>query len=130
MIRAFKSGMKKLSLTANLWPKPLTVSYTVRIVRELGCIFESFEPQNYNIEDMKGKLINQLSPVEDILGYKFKNKNFLLEAFSHSSFTEANNTGNNYEILELVGDAVLDYVVNSNLIKFTMFERYNIKERQ
>lgn len=78
---------------------------------------------------MKYKLINQLSPVEDILGYNFKNKNLLLEAFSHSSFTEANHTGNNYEILEVMGDAVLDYVANSNLIKFTMFERYNIKER-
>ena len=42
---------------------------------------------------------------------------------------EAYQTGSCYEKLEILGDAVLDYVANSNLIKFTMFEKYNIQER-
>lgn len=28
-----------------------------------------------------------------------------------------------------MGDAILDYIANSNLIKFTMFEKYNVNER-
>ena len=42
---------------------------------------------------------------------------------------ETYQTGSNYEKLEVMGDAVLDYVANSNLIKFTMFEKYNVQER-
>lgn len=30
----------------------------------------------------------------------------------------------NYEKLEILGDAILDYVANSNLLRFTLFERY------
>jgi hypothetical protein len=29
-----------------------------------------------------------------------------------------------YEKLEILGDAVLDYLANSNLLRFTLFERY------
>ena len=39
------------------------------------------------------------------------------------------NIGICYEKLEVLGDAILDYIANSNLIKFTMFEKYNIQER-
>lgn len=28
-----------------------------------------------------------------------------------------------------MGDSILDYIANSNLIKFTMFEKYNVNER-
>lgn len=34
-----------------------------------------------------------------------------------------------YEKVEVLGDSILDYVANANLIKFTMFERYNLEER-
>ena len=34
-----------------------------------------------------------------------------------------------YEKLEVLGDSILDYIANSNLIKYTMFERYNLHER-
>jgi len=67
--------------------------------------------------------------VENTLGYVFKNKLLLLEAFTHTTFMEAYQTGSCYEKLEVLGDAVLDYVANSNLIKFTMYEKYNIQER-
>jgi hypothetical protein len=29
----------------------------------------------------------------------------------------------------VLGDAVLDYIANSNLIKYTILEKYNLKER-
>jgi dsRNA-specific ribonuclease len=79
--------------------------------------------------DMKAALYNLLKPVEGILNYEFKDKNLLLEAFTARNFMESYNTGVCYEKLEVLGDSVLDYVANSNLIKFTMFEKYNVNER-
>jgi dsRNA-specific ribonuclease len=38
-------------------------------------------------------------------------------------------TNNHYETLEVLGDAILDYVANSNLIKYTILEKYNVEER-
>ena len=29
-----------------------------------------------------------------------------------------------YEKLEILGDAILDYLANANLLRFTLFERY------
>jgi len=29
----------------------------------------------------------------------------------------------------VLGDAVLDYIANSNLIKYTILEKYNLQER-
>ena len=34
------------------------------------------------------------------------------------------------EKLEVLGDALLDYIANSNLLQYTMFERYNLEERR
>ena len=36
----------------------------------------------------------------------------------------------NYEKLEILGDSVLDYVANANLLRFTLFERYLEDPRQ
>ena len=74
-------------------------------------------------------LIPYLLPVEKILNYSFKNKRFLLEAFTHRSFRDAYGLSFCYEKLEVLGDSILDYLANSNLIKFTILEKYNIKER-
>lgn len=53
----------------------------------------------------------------------------MVEAFTHPSFMEAYNTGSCYEKLEVLGDSILDYIANSNLIKYTIFEKYNIEDR-
>ncbi|XP_062028315.1 ribonuclease 3-like protein 3 [Rosa rugosa] len=45
-----------------------------------------------------------LDEVEEIIGYKFENKNLLEEAFTHSSFM----CSFSYERLEYIGDAVLN----------------------
>jgi len=70
-----------------------------------------------------------LLPVESIINYTFKDKNLLLEAFTSRNFMESFQTGLCYEKLEVLGDSILDYIANSNLIKFTMFEKYNVNER-
>lgn len=45
-----------------------------------------------------------LSGLQDLLGYKFKDINLLVEALTHASAPLASNT---YERLEFVGDAVI-----------------------
>ena len=60
----------------------------------------------------------------EILCYKFKDPLLLLEAFTHRSGQQFYKLNRNYEKLELLGDAILDYLANSNLLRFTLFERY------
>nr|CAI5861281.1 unnamed protein product [Callosobruchus analis] len=48
--------------------------------------------------------------VEEILGYEFNNKGYILEAFTHASYTP-NRLTRSYERLEFLGDAVLDFLV-------------------
>ncbi|KAJ8912073.1 hypothetical protein NQ315_000578 [Exocentrus adspersus] len=48
--------------------------------------------------------------IENILGYKFKNRGFLLQALTHSSYTQNRDTLS-YEKLEFLGDAILDFLI-------------------
>ena len=50
------------------------------------------------------------STIEEVIGYTFKNKELLRQAFTRRSFTQENG-GQNNEILEFVGDKVLDVTV-------------------
>lgn len=34
-----------------------------------------------------------------------------------------------YELLEVLGDAILDYLINGNIAKYTVLEKYNYRER-
>ena len=97
--------------------------------------YDKFASQN-NVREMDTEILKihlkdlVCTPVEQILGYKFNDKNQLLAALTHRSFKDAHRLTLCYEKLEVLGDAILDYIANSNLIKFTMFERYNIPERK
>lgn len=50
--------------------------------------------------------------LEERIGYRFKNRDFLLQALTHSSFSNEQkiNKAKNYERLEFLGDAVLELV--------------------
>ena len=50
------------------------------------------------------------STIEEVIGYTFKNKELLQQAFTRRSFTQENG-GQNNEILEFIGDKVLDVTV-------------------
>ena len=52
--------------------------------------------------------------VEEILGYSFKERSFLLQALTHASYTR-NDLTESYERLEFLGDAVLDYLVTAHI---------------
>ena len=64
-----------------------------------------------------------------MLDYQFKNPKLLLEALTHSSFKDQYHLDTCYEKLEVLGDALLDYIVNANLINYTLTDRYNLNER-
>ena len=56
--------------------------------------------------------------IEKITGYTFKEKSFLLQAFTHPSYGDNRLTGS-YEKLEFLGDAVLDYLVTCYIYTHT-----------
>ena len=55
--------------------------------------------------------------IESILGYIFDNKQLLQQAFTRSSYSEENG-GLNNEVLEFLGDSVLNLAVTKFLIQF------------
>lgn len=59
-----------------------------------------------------------------MLDYKFKDPRVLLAAVTHPSAKSHYRLTQDYEKLEALGDAILDYVITINMIRYTMFERY------
>ncbi|MBQ7977233.1 MAG: hypothetical protein IJ301_01350 [Clostridia bacterium] len=55
-----------------------------------------------------------IDKIEEILGYTFKNKELLKQSFTRRSYS-VENSGENNEVLEFIGDNVLDMVVVKNL---------------
>lgn len=61
--------------------------------------------------------MRKIEELEIIIGYEFKNKKFITEALTHSSYANEHrlDKSNNNERLEFLGDAVLEVVVSENL---------------
>lgn len=59
-----------------------------------------------------------------MLNYRFKDPKILLAALTHPSARNHYRLTQDYEKLEALGDAILDYVITINMIRYTMFERY------
>ena len=64
---------------------------------------------NY-LNDLDCYHIFDIKPIEETIGYTFQNKALLRQAFTRRSHTEENGGGNN-ELLEFIGDKVLDVTV-------------------
>lgn len=72
----------------------------------------------------KNGFLEDLSLLEDKIGYKFKNREFLEIALTHSSFAnEMKHTVKYNERAEFLGDAVLSIVVSDYL-----FNNYSVQE--
>lgn len=70
------------------------------------------------INDYLDKYSNKLSKLEEILGYKFKDRSLLLTALTHSSFvSQEKGDIKDYEVLEFLGDSVISLIVSEILIK-------------
>ncbi|HBZ02903.1 MAG TPA: ribonuclease III [Lachnospiraceae bacterium] len=56
------------------------------------------------------------SELEEILGYKFKDRSLLDTAFTHKSFSnESSEKAHSYERFEFLGDAILEFVTSKEL---------------
>ncbi|XP_012287234.1 endoribonuclease Dicer [Orussus abietinus] len=60
--------------------------------------------------------------IEEKIGYKFKDRAFLLQAFTHPSYTP-NNITPCYQRLEFLGDAILDFLITLHI--YETFEDLN-----
>ena len=58
----------------------------------------------------------EIKKIESSIGYTFHNKALLNQAFTRKSYTEENG-GENNEVLEFIGDEVLDYTITLILLK-------------
>ncbi|CAJ0597978.1 unnamed protein product [Cylicocyclus nassatus] len=67
-----------------------------------------------SLEDMWQQF--NFSVLEGKIGYRFKNKAYLLQAFTHASYFKNRITGC-YQRLEFLGDAVLDYMITRYLFE-------------
>lgn len=65
------------------------------------------------IKRKKGELLKKIQALQERLGYQFKDKNLIIEALTHKSYSKQYNN----ERLEFLGDAVLDLVVGEYLYK-------------
>ena len=63
----------------------------------------------------KSSQSNPFAALEKICKYRFKNRQYLIQAFTHRSIS--NQPRQNYERLEFLGDAVIDIVVSRELMR-------------
>ena len=100
--------------------------------------FQHFQPQSDAFIDVKIRLNEQdkasslyqkldVQKVESLIGYTFREKSFLLQAFTHASYGD-NRLTESYEKLEYLGDAVLDYLVTAYIFTHTTADPCRIKD--
>ena len=74
--------------------------------------------------------IKNLDKLENKLGYKFKNKDLIKVALTHSSKSNENKSLENNERLEFLGDAVLDLCVGAYLYKTLKDQKEGVLTKQ
>lgn len=63
------------------------------------------------------KVIYNINKFEETIGYTFENKSYILEALTHSSYSNENKNYKFNERLEFLGDSVLSIVISDFLFK-------------
>lgn len=59
-----------------------------------------------------------IADIEKIIGYSFREKQYLIQAFTHSSYSNENKNFPDYERLEFLGDAALNFIITEYLYKY------------
>jgi ribonuclease-3 len=78
---------------------------------------QNFTKEDFRVSDSAGdKQHKVLAALEETIGYSFQDKELLLRALTHRS-AFSNDSKQNYERLEFLGDAVLDLAVADQLIE-------------
>ena len=57
----------------------------------------------------------KIQEIENIIGYVFKDKSYLIRAFTHPSLKPS--VEENYQVLEFLGDSILDFIVAERLME-------------
>ncbi|XP_052896766.1 endoribonuclease Dcr-1 [Anopheles moucheti] len=60
------------------------------------------------------RLLQGFDVFEDVLGYRFQDRSYLLQAMTHASYSP-NRLTDCYQRLEFLGDAILDYLITRHL---------------
>lgn len=66
---------------------------------------------------LNNKILDNIDKFEKIIKYKFSNKEYILEALTHSSYSNENKNYNFNERLEFLGDSVLSIIISDYLFK-------------
>lgn len=67
-----------------------------------------------NATEQLQNLLDGFDKFEDSIGYKFRDRSYLLQAMTHASYSP-NRLTDCYQRLEFLGDAVLDYLITRHL---------------
>ncbi|KAJ0582810.1 putative ribonuclease III [Helianthus annuus] len=80
------------------------------MLTSLILLFDKFLTANLKLvtSSQEKKALASLKEMEKIIGYKFKEKLLLQQAFTHSSYQESES----YERLEYVGDSILNFLIS------------------
>ena len=63
----------------------------------------------------------QINEIEKIIGHKFNHKELLIQAYTRRSYTEENPGADNNEVLETLGDSIINmYVTHAIISKYRM----------
>ena len=74
------------------------------------------------------KAIYNINKFEETIGYTFENKSYILEALTHSSYSNENKNYKFNERLEFLGDSVLSIVISDfYLKKKRAFQKVNLQ---
>lgn len=98
----------------------LTVKYAESgIISEITAALQNEKTENTNeLQDSKGITMRSLDEFEKKIGYRFKNRNLLITALTHSSYANESRGGDqSYERLEFLGDSILGFVTAEYLCK-------------
>ena len=67
---------------------------------------------------------SKFAKLEDLIGYKFKQKSYLQTALTHSSYVNEHKSSKDNERLEFLGDSVLSLIVSNYIFSY----KSNLKE--
>ncbi|KAK3144295.1 hypothetical protein QOZ80_4AG0311150 [Eleusine coracana subsp. coracana] len=82
----------------------------IKIEFKVSALYRVLDASSSNLS-----LLNYINvaDLEELIGYKFKHKGLLIQAFVHPSFNK--HSGGCYQRMEFLGDAVLEYLMTSYL---------------
>ncbi|XP_045154133.1 endoribonuclease Dicer-like [Echinops telfairi] len=108
-------GLQVLPLDSHAASKPRSPTSGLRS-REYGCL--QIPPRCMLNHPDTNKTLNHLisgfKAFEESINFRFKNKAYLLQAFTHAS-CHVNTITDCYQRLEFLGDAILDYLITKHL---------------